>query len=530
MSGKSFLRGAMVLSLAGIFVKVIGALYKIPLARLIGDGGMGLYQMAYPVYSILLTLSTAGVPVAISILVAEKRAKDDLYGSQRMFRLALAMLSGLGLFFTLLLIIASSWLANHVFLDSRVFYALIAISPAILLTSVSSSFRGYFQGNQTMVPTALSQIVEQIVRVGTVLLLSYLLLPYGLEFAVAGATFGAVTGGVASVAILLLFYRKHKQKNQAKWHKTTEQEPYPVLLQRIITLAFPVSIGGLVTPIMQTIDATIIPMRLQVAGHSAEWALKLFGQFSGMAAPLINIAPIITISISLALVPVISEAVAKNNWREVNYRINQALWSTFLIGLPAAAGLLVLATPICQMLYAKPEVGPIVAVLTPTTLLLGLYQTTRGTLQGMGKTYLPVINLTIGVIMKSSLNYILVAIPFLSIQGAGIATITGFTVTVILNLYFVKKYTGFSFDWKKTVQLPLIGTIIMVIAVWITYALVSTHLGNAIGVMVAIMMGIVTYSLAILATGGVKPEDLRIIPGIGPKLAARLGELKFFKR
>lgn len=530
MSSKSFFKGALVLSIAGIFVKVIGALYKIPLARLIGDGGIGLYQMAYPVYGMLLTLSTAGVPVAISILVAEKQAKDDYYGSQRVFRLSLAMLFGFGLFFTLLLMVSASWLANHVFLDSRVFYAIIAVSPAILLTSISSSFRGYFQGNQTMVPTALSQIVEQIVRVATVLLLAYFLMPYGLELAVAGATFGAVTGGIASIAVLLFFYRKHKQQNQAEWHKTSAQEPYPLLLQRIFTLAFPVSIGGLVVPIMQTIDATIIPMRLQVAGHSAKWATKLFGQFSGMANPLINIAPIITISISLALVPIISEAMAKNNRQEVNYRVNQALWSTFLIGLPSAAGLLVLATPICEMLYAKPEVGPIVAVLTPSTLLLGLYQTTRGTLQGMGKTYLPVINLTIGVIIKGTLNYILVAIPFLSIQGAGIATVAGFTVSVMLNLYFVKKYTGFSLDWKKAVYLPLISTIVMSAVVWVTYALVNTYLGNTAGVLAAIFTGIATYSLAIVATGGVKPEDLKIIPGIGPKLAAQLGKWNFFKQ
>lgn len=526
MGKKSFFRGALVLSVSGLIVKIIGALYKIPLARLIGDEGMGLYQMAYPVYGILLTLSTAGIPVAISILVSERQAKDDYYGAHRVFRLSLIMLAAMGSFFTLLLIAGSKWLSEHIFLNPGVFYALIAIAPAILLTSVSSALRGYFQGNQTMVPTAVSQIVEQIIRVATVLLLAYLLLNRGLPFAAAGATFGAVTGGLAALAVLLSAYRKHRKLYKARLKAVGPVEPAMPLLQRIVTLAFPVSVGGLVVPIMQVIDATIIPMRLQVAGHSFDRATGLFGQFSGMANPLINIAPIITISVSVALVPIISEAMAKNNRQEVSHRVNQALWSTFLIGLPSAAGLLVLATPICTMLYGIPEVGPLVAVLTPSTLLLGLYQTTRGTLQGMGKTYLPVINLTIGIIIKGILNYVLVAIPALSIQGAGIATVSGFTVSVILNLYQVKKYTNFKMDWKKNLVLPLISTGIMALAVWLFYQLINQYLGNTLGVIASIIIGIITYGLAIMATGGVNPHDLRIIPGVGPKLAQFLSKFK----
>lgn len=528
VSSRSFFRGALVLSLAGLFVKIIGALYKIPLARLIGKEGIGLYQMAYPVYGILLTLSTAGIPVAISILVAEKQAQGDHYGSRRIFRLSFAMLCGFGLLFTLLMVLLSPWLSRYVFLDERVYYALLAVSPAILLTSISSCFRGYFQGHQTMTPTALSQIIEQLVRVTTVLLLAYLLMPYGLALAAAGATFGAVTGGVASVATLLFYYRRHKKRSRPQ-RPVQPPEPVTHWLKRIAALALPVSVGGLVVPIMQVIDAAIIPMRLQVAGHSAQDATGLYGQFSGMANPLINIAPIVTISISTALVPVIAEAVAKGDRKEIHRRINQALWSTFLIGLPAAAGLLVLATPICDMLYAEPDVGPLVAVLTPSTLLLGLYQTTRGALQGMGKTYLPVVNLTAGIVIKGTLNYLLVAIPALSIQGAGIATVTGFTVSVVLNWYFVKKYTGFSLDWRKTVILPLISTGIMAVFTVVVYLLVSSSAGNTLGVLAAIITGIVTYTLAILATGGVTAADLKIIPSLGPKLAARLERFRFFR-
>lgn len=530
MTNKSFFKGALVLSVSGLFIKVIGALYRIPLARLLGDEGMALYQMAYPIYGILLALSTAGFPLAISILVAEKHAFNDYQGGRRIFRLSLTILSGLALFFTVILIFSAEWLANDVLDDARVYYGLIAVSPAILLATISSCFRGYFQGNQVMTPTALSQSFEQIVRVTTVLLLAYLLFPLGLEFSAAGAVFGAVTGSIASVAVLLNIYRKHK-KTYANQLNTfvQEQESIPEVLKRIGVLAIPVSIGGLVTPIMQAVDAILIPSRLQIAGYSKKMAFGLFGQFSGMANTLINIAPIITVSISVALIPVISEAMAKKDRKALNYRVNQALWTAFLIGFPASAGLWVLATPICQMLYKLPEVGPLVAVLTPSTLLFGLYQTTRATLQGMGKTYLPVINLTAGIIVKVVLNYLLVAIPALGINGAGIATIVGFSVSVFLNLHYVKKYTDFKMDWKKNVVLPSISTVFMVLITGFSYKLAHPIIGNSLAVMFAIMMGVISFSIAILVTGGIKAQDLRLIPKFGPKLGDRLEKYKLFR-
>lgn len=530
LSNKSFFKGALILSVSGLVIKIIGALYRIPLARLLGGEGMALYQMAYPIYGILLALSTAGFPLAISILVAEKHAFGDYQGGRRVFRLSLGILSTLALIFTLFLVFSAEWLATNILDDPRVYYGLIAVSPAILLATISACFRGYFQGNQTMAPTALSQTFEQIVRVTTVLLLAYLLLPKGLEFSAAGAVFGAVTGSLASLVVLLIAWKKHKKTYATELNVfVQEQEPILEILKRIGILAIPVSIGGLVTPIMQTIDAALIPSRLQVAGHSKDMAMELFGQFSGMANTLINIAPVITVSISVALVPIISEAMAKNNRIMLNHRVNQALWGAFFIGFPASAGLWVLATPICDMLYELPEVGPLVAVLTPASLLFGLFQTTRAALQGMGKTYLPVINLTAGVAVKGTLNYTLVAIPALGIQGAGIATIISFSVAVLLNLYFVKKYTDFKMDWKKNVLLPGISTAFMVLVTGFSYELTFPFIGNTFAVLFAIMIGILSFSVAILATGGIKAQDLRIIPGVGPKLTIRLEKYKLFK-
>jgi len=528
MTSRSFLHGAFILSVAGLIVKVMGALYRIPLAE-----GIGLYQMAYPIYTMLLALSTAGIPVAISILVSEKQAKGDDTGAKRVFFVSLSILAIVGFVITLLLMLNSRWIVNNVLFDTRAYYALLAISPAIFVTAISSAFRGYFQGNQTMVPTALSQVFEQFIRVATVLALAYILIPRGIEFAAAGAAFGAVTGSIAALFVLIIAYisfrNKHQKNNAVSLSAIHEAEPVITLMKRITALALPISIGGLVVPIMQVIDATIIPTRLQDAGHSIARATELFGQFSGMANVLINLPPIITISVAISLVPTISEALAKNQLEDARYRINLGLWVTFLIGLPAAAGLFILGTPIAEMLFKIPEVGKSIAVLAPSTLLLGLYQTTRGALQGMGKTYLPVINLTVGIIIKGSLNYILVGIPTLGIIGAGIATVTGFTVSVLLNYYHVKKYTSLKMSWKRNVTIPLICTILMAIVALLVYELTINSIGNTLAVVFAISTGMIIYSFSLLLLGGVKVKDLNSIPRIGPKVASFLTKLKIFK-
>ncbi len=530
MKGQNFLKGAFILSLAGIFVKLIGALYRIPLARLIGGEGMGLYQMAYPVYTMILALSTAGIPVAISILVAEKNAKGDYGGGKRVFVISLFMLAIIGLIFTLLLFFNSHWLADNVLYDERAFYAIIALSPAIFITAVTSAFRGYFQGNQTMVPTALSQVFEQLIRVVTVLILAYILLEYGVEYAAAGATFGAVTGSLAALIVLILCYLLFKKKSSKFGYNRVRQEGILTLMKRIAVIAIPLSLGGLVMPVMQLIDATMVPLRLQSAGFSIARATELFGQFSGMANTLINLPTIITISLAVSLVPAISEAMAVGNMTQVKNRISAAMWITFSLGLPAAVGLWILATPIAKFLYDIPEVGISISVLAPAALLLGLYQTTSGALQGTGRTYLPVKNLIIGISLKGILNYILVGMPQLGIKGAGIATIVGFSVAFLLNYRDVKKHTGFRLAWYKSIIVPFIGVVIMGMMVSWLYVESVLVLGNSISVLLSILVGVLSYGLVLLLLGGVKASDLEMIPGVGEKLAKHLLKYKIVRR
>lgn len=527
MSGEQFLKGAAVLSIAGLISKVLGAVYRIPLARLIGGEGVGLYQMAYPIYTMMLAVSTAGIPVAISILVAERKARGDEVGARRVFRVSLLLLTFTGALFSLIIFQGAYYLAVKVLYDERAFYAVVTVSPAIFFTALASAFRGYFQGHQSMTPTAVSQVVEQMVRVSTVLVAAYLLLPYGVEFAAAGATFGAVTGSAAALSVLLLIYAsyRYRHRGRKKPNRFIAQEPVMRLVLRIAAIALPLSFSGLVMPVIQVIDATIVPLRLQAAGFSMARATELFGQFSGMATTLINLPTIVTVSLAMSLVPAISEAAARRQRGLIGSRIAQALRITMLLVLPAACGLWVLATPIATLLYGIPEVGISLEVLAPAAVLLGLYQTTSGALQGLGQTYIPVRNLIIGASVKVLGNYYLTAMPQLEIRGAGIATLAGFFVALLLNFITLKRATGFPVRVVESLLKPVFAVTIMTAVVKKVHHVLTVALGSQPATVIAVAVGAFVYLTALLLLGSIREKDLKMIPGVGRPIAKFLNKV-----
>ena len=248
------------------------------------------------------------------------------------------------------------FLAGSILHEPRAYYPILAVAPAIFFAGLMSVFRGYFQGQQWMMPTAVSQVIEQLFRVTAVLILAFLLFPRGLEYAAAGATFGAVVGGIIGLIVLIIFYWSYQKNNKAeniRYGPSSSLE----LAREMIHLAIPVSFGAVVLPLVQMLDAIIVPGRLIAIGYTTSQATSLYGQLSGMAAVLISLPTIFTISIATSLVPAVSEALAKKDYPGLNSRINYGLRAGMIISLPCAAGLYVLAAQICDLLYAAPEAG-----------------------------------------------------------------------------------------------------------------------------------------------------------------------------
>lgn len=533
MSKNTFLEGALILTFAGVLVKIIGSVNRILLSRLLGGEGIGLYQMAYPIYLLALSISSAGIPVAISIIVAEKVALSDFRGANRVFNISLGLLSITGILFTFLLYFGAGWLIEQHFVrDERAYYAIVALAPAILFVTILSSYRGYFQGLQMMTPTAISQIFEQFFRVVTMIFLAYYLLPFGLEYAAAGASFGAAPGALIGLLTLIYFYWAQSADLKAKIinQPIMQQEASVKIMSRIIKLALPVSLANIMLPVVASIDLFIVPARLEAAGYSVGQATELFGYLTGMAVALINLPTIMTSSLAASLVPAVSEAFTLHDNGRIYRRTAMAMKIANLITIPSFLGMYLLATPISQMLYGTPNAGIPIAVLSIGIVLLGIHQVSTGVLQGLGHTAIPLINMVIAAVVKIVMSWTLTAMPTLGIQGAAWATNADFGVAALLNMYFVYRYVGFTID-VKSLGKTAIATLVMGGSVLLTYDYsMLIAFNNTIATLVSIGIGGIVYSVILLLLGGVRQQDIEKIPKIGYRLSAALKRIGLLRK
>lgn len=533
MSKDTFLKGALILTIAGFVVKIIGSANRILLSRLLGGEGIGLYQMAYPIYLLALSISSAGIPVAISIIVAEKVALSDFRGANRVFRISLGLLGATGILFTFLLYFGAEWLiAQQLVRDGRAYYAIAALAPAIFFVTVLSSYRGYFQGFQLMTPTAVSQIFEQLFRVATMIFLAYYLLPQGLEYAAAGASFGAVPGAFAGLLVLIYFYWRSRADLKCKiaMQPNRQQEPSLKIISRIVRLALPVSLANIMLPVVASIDLFIVPARLEVAGYTVTQATELFGYLTGMAVALVNLPTILTASLAASLVPAVSEAFTLKNHQCIYQRVAMAMRIANLITIPSFVGMCLLATPISQMLYGTPNAGVLIGILSMGLVFLGIQQVSTGVLQGLGYTAIPLINMFLAAVVKVCMNWTLTAMPSLGIQGSAWATNADFFVAALLNMYFVHRYVGFSIDSKDTVK-TVIATMVMGVIVLLTYdGIMLKTFQNTIATLVSISVGGMVYGITLLALGGIRQRDIEKIPKIGIGLSGVLSKIGLLRK
>lgn len=519
----SFLQGTLILTIAGMVVKIIGSLNWIILSRVLGGEGIGLYQMAFPIYLLALSLSSAGIPVAISIITAEKIALQDYRGANRVFTVSLGLLTVSGFVLSILVYFGAGWLIEEgIIRDGRAYPAILALAPAIFLVTLLSSFRGYLQGWQMMTPTAVSQIVEQLFRVGTMLIFAALLLPQGIEYAAGGASLGAGFGAAAGLAVLIYYYfRLQRKLPKADQRQAITAESSTSLIRRMLYLALPVSLSSLMLPLVSNLDLFIVPLRLEEAGYTVEQATEHFGYLTGMAVPLVNLATLITAALSTALVPAMATAGSSGNEQLARQKIGSAIRLTNLVTIPAAVGLAILATPVAAAVYHAPQAGAVVQVVAAGVYMLGIHQVTTGILQGMGHTALPLINMGIAALVKVILNWQLVALPSFGILGAGWATNADFGVAALLNLIFVYRYSRFSISLRGMLKI-LAATVIMGVVLFIVNELVIGQLSALLAILVDISVAVVVYGILLLLLGELTEQDILRIPVIGRRLVQLL--------
>ncbi|MDD4564998.1 MAG: polysaccharide biosynthesis protein [Eubacteriales bacterium] len=531
MSKKTFLRGAAVLGIAGLLVQVMGAIFRIPLGNIIGDEGMGYYQTAYPIYVFLLVFSTNGAPAAISKMTSERIALGKHSEAHRVFRLSFMLMLALGLIASSIFFFGAEFIVT-VLKNPGAYYAMITIAPALFFVPIMAVFRGYFQGLQQMEPTAISQLVEQAVRVAVGLTLAIVFVPMGIEYAAAGATFGTSVGPIAGVLMLVIIYYKKQKELHADITASSKikKESAGRIIGTLAAIAIPITIGVSILPIMNIVDVTIVMRRLQDVGFSESSANALYGQLTGMAGPVINIPMALALSMALSMVPAIAAANSTRDTDFMDTNVRLGLRTSMIIGVPCSFGLMCLAEPIMLLIYplqaaSASSAASSLFILAAGVIFLTIAQTMAGILQGLGKPYVTVAALGAGILVKAVLTYILTGIPGLNVQGAAIGSSVAYAVIGLYNFIAVKKYTGTKFDIKLSIWKPLISGIIMSVIVLTIYYLLRNIIGSSLSTALAIAAGAAVYGAMLLKTKAIEPHEIELLPK-GKKLARILIKLR----
>ncbi|MGE5506971.1 MAG: putative polysaccharide biosynthesis protein [Chitinophagales bacterium] len=466
MRKQSLLEGTLVLTVAGLVARALGAVYRIALPRLVGAEVIGLFQMAFPIYNVFLIISLSGLPLAVSRLVAEQLALGNGREAERIFKVALGALAASGVVTGVVLFGGANWLARDVLGDPGAELVIKAVVPSVPFLALISGWRGLFQGLQYMVPSGVAQVGEQLARVAATVALALWLKPLGVEAAAAGAALGAVCGSVVGLGVLYGYRLRYRGAIAARLSvsRSGEVSSPAAILRRIYRLSAPIVIGALIVPLTQSLDAALVPRRLLEAGYSQEMARALYGQLSGMAMVLVYFPASLLVGLSVTIVPALAEAVAHRRVRQVWQRIEESLWLTVALSLPAAAGLWLLAEPICALLFGDPGAGAPLRAMAPATLLVALHGTTVGILQGVGRAGTPVRYLAWGALLKVAATYVLTAWPPLALKGAAYATVLSFAVATGGNLWAIRRHTDYGYNVSRLVVRPALATGLMLLA------------------------------------------------------------------
>lgn len=505
MKKQSLIKGSIILGVAGILTRFLGLFFRWPLIMLIGDEGIGYYQMSYPLYMFFVAMAS-GIPVAISKMISEKNAVNDINGSFEVMKESAILMMIIGTGTTCTLFFFAKPIISFLRWDIKSYYSLIGISFAPIVISFMTIFRGFFQGLQNMTPSAISQIIEQVGRVIFGVGLAVILLPRGIEYSAGGAAFGA-TGG----AIFGSIYLYSKYKNIKRSYGVKKIKSNPKVLNNILRIAIPISLGATVGTIMSLIDSILVPQKLLQAGFTNTQATVLYAQLTGKASVIVNIPLTLSMAICTSLIPIIAENYILKKHTELRNKIYISMKMSAIIAIPCMFGLFFLAEPVMKLIFPGRFEGiEILKYLSLSIPFIIITQTTTSILQGTGNYIKPVINLLIGCIVKVILTWTLVSMKSFNIYGAVIASIGAYLVSTILNLITLKVTLKIKLNLYEILIKPAYASTIMMLLVLTSYnGLYKRTTSNGISCLISIFLGIIVYIILIVVLRVFKAQDIK---------------------
>ena len=528
----TFFGGAAILAASAILVKVIGAIYRIPLGNILSDEVMADYNSAYNIYNFFLTISTAGLPVALSKTISEANALGRHNQVQRTFRVAFITFLILGLISFFCMTVLAAPMAQIVISNPKAVYCVMALAPSVLCVCIMSAFRGYFQGHFNMMPTGISQVIEAFFKlvVGLALALFLVNVIQKPELGSVGAIIGVSCGSVVALLyILFLFFRDRKRRQRI--HATDRPDGSMRILSNLLKLAIPITLGSAATSLVTLIDTKLVMSQLQsvyqtVDGLGKEAALDaargLYGIYSKTMS-IYNLPFSMMVPLTACIIPAVSASLARRDHLGAQKVSESALRIGLLLALPMGMGLFALGGPIMGLLFPTIDVsvaGPLLSVLGLASIFVALQLLCNSILQANGMVNLPILAVIIGGVVKVVVNFILVGNPNIRINGAPVGTLTCFIVISALEIFIIRRSIPAPPSFLRAFLKPFVPSVIMAAAAWATYGLLTNflHMGNSLATIGGIGVGVVVYLVLVLALRVLSREDLALMPK-GDKIA-----------
>lgn len=530
---ESFMQGVFAMMFSQVLIKFIGLIYKLYLTNRegFGDEGNAIYTSGFYIYSLLLTLSSVGIPNAISKLVSERVALGDNKGANRIYKIAFLTFGLLGLIGTGILFFGAHYISNVIIQIPEAELTLVALSPSIFFVSLLSVIRGYFNGNSTLKVTANSQTLEQIFKtVLTILFVEIVAIVMKADTTImaAGANLATTVATIGSFIYLFVYYKHNRILSINKPGVITKKESVTKIIKNILQVSIPISLSAVLSSINKNIDSTTVVRGLK--SFMEEGAAKIqYGILSGKVDTLTSLPLSFNIAFATALVPALSYARAKKDMETANKRVGFSVLVTILIGLPCTVGMVIFAEPILKLLFPAQSAGVLILQISSLSIIFAvLAQTINGALQGIGKVMAPATAFAVGVVAKFIINITLVPIPEIGVNGAAIGNVACNLIACVIGFWVLRKNLEISFSFFKYVGKPILATGIMGVCSYAVYILLLNITSLRIAGMIAIGFAIIIYAISLISLKIFTKEEIHMIP-YGQKIYKILVKLGIYK-
>ncbi|MCH5151966.1 MAG: polysaccharide biosynthesis protein [Clostridiales bacterium] len=507
---ESFISGALILSLGGLLAKILGALYRIPLTNIIGSYGMGLYQLVFPPYILFLTVAQAGVPVAVSKLIAENNQLGNFDKSRKIFRCAFIFLAGLGAICAVLMASLAKVIAASQG-NAETATAFLIVAPALLFVPVTNALKAYFQGNMNMVPSGVTTVIEQIVKLAVGLACALHFMP-DVHKAVMGAVFAITVSEFGSLAIMSVVYLVHRKKRQLP-HISIGWADAKGIAPSILTLAIPVALGGFAMQMSQVIDSVMVVNLLTVPN-----ATEMYGLWTGPVNSMLGLPIALSGGVAVSALPSITKTYYANDQEKLHKSFNSAMKLTLVIALPCSFGMIALSQPILKLLYGSLPANEIyvssvlLSLSGLSIVFLAVLQTCVSVCQAVGKPYATVVIISLAIVVKAAVNLILLPRAEINIYAAAISETLCYLFATVCVIIYLRKKIGLKTDVTSCLIKPMAAGMLMTLMITLAITFLKNFFDGTLGTLILIAISGLIYFLGLFALKVFDRSELSFLP------------------